>query len=84
MAKTFRKVEMAAAALYAGSFALWVSGRDYKAFEPEGGIRCVLCLRETLFTGIDGWEYLCLFLFIIAVGLTFAAVRLRRSEPHNN
>jgi hypothetical protein len=80
MTKTFRKVEMSAAAFYAAAFALWVLGREDKAFEPEEGIRCVFCSRETYLSTIDGWVYLCLVLLVIAVGLTIAAVRLRNSS----
>ena len=87
MIRTSRKVEMAAAACYAGSFALWVLGSDYRAFEPEfgpeGGLKVVIYEMERASTLMEGWAVGCLALLTVAVGLTFAAIRLRRSSEQN-
>ena len=79
---TYRKVEVAAAACYAGSFMLWVLGHEYKFFEPEfergREFDALIHEMQLASTLIENWEAAALGLLLVAVGLTVAAIRLRK------
>jgi hypothetical protein len=82
MVRAFRKVEMVAAACYAASFLLWTLGHEYKFFKPElaRGREFDAAVREAPFalTLMEHWEAAALTLLLVAVGLTAAAIRMRR------
>ena len=84
MIRAFRKVEMVAAACYAGSFLLWTLGHEYKFFEPEfeRGREFDAAIREVQAAALlmRYWEAAALTLLLVAVGLTVAAIRLRKSS----
>ena len=86
MVRTFRKVEMAAAAFYAGSFVLWALGNS-RSSKPESWPGEQL---TDLISGVErtptfsNWDVSSMALLVVAVGLTIAAVRLRRSSSQGS
>ena len=86
MVKTFRKVELAAAAFYAGSFALWALG-NHRSPKPESwpgeGLADLISGVERTPT-FSNWDVSGMALLVVAVGLTVAAVRLRRSSSQGS
>jgi hypothetical protein len=85
MFRTFRKVEIVAAAFYAGSFILWALGNS-RSSKPESWPGEELA---DLISGVErtptfsNWDVSSLALLVVAAGLTIAAVRLRRSSPQD-
>jgi len=72
-------VEILAAGLYASSFIIWTLGNNHGLSEPE--------LKPTVYIhqapGLSGWEASSLALLLVAIALTFAAIRLRRSSGNS-
>jgi len=84
--RTFRKVELLAAAFYACSFLLWTLGNASQPPEPAFGPGEEL--TDSIYVerapAVSGLEAACMALLVVAVGLTVAAVRLRRSSPQDS
>jgi hypothetical protein len=84
MIRTSRKLEVVAAACYAGSFLIWELGHEYKFFEPEfeRGRELDALIHEIQQASIliENWEAAALGLLLVAVGLTVAAIRIRKSS----
>ena len=75
-----RGVEAAAAACYAGSFAVWTLGWEYKLFEPGFDPAYAIsscCYGVARYAVSSLLEAFCLSLLGLAVCSTVAAVRLR-------
>lgn len=86
MLSTSRKVEVLAAALYAGSFVVWTLGDYYKRRVPEweqSFPNSPIAHLNPMLAGLEGWEAAALVLLLLAVALTVAAVRLR-GAPENS
>ena len=82
--RTSRKVELLAAAFYAGSFILWTLDEDPESsgfMSAEELTDLVRGMRSV--PTFSNWEVYSLALLVVAVGLTFAAVRLRKSSPQD-
>jgi hypothetical protein len=82
MPRTSRKVELVAAGLYALSFVVWTLSDDYGAAELEAELKPTIYINQA--PGLTAWEVSSLALLVVAVALTVAAVRLRRSERHDS
>ena len=82
--RTSRKVELLAAACYAGSFILWTLDEDPEPpeFLPADEITDLVQEVRSVPT-FSSWEVYSMALLVVAVGLTLAAVRLRRSSPQD-
>ena len=75
-----RRVEAAAAAFYAGSFAVWTLGWEYKLFEPGFDPAYAIsscCYGVARYAASSLLEAFCVSLLGLAVCSTVAAVRMR-------
>lgn len=78
--KARRRVEAAAAACYAGAFAVWTLGWEYRLFEPGFDPAYAIsscCYGVARYAVSSLLEAFCLSLLGLAVCSTVAAVRMR-------